>query len=192
MLEKILELDTQIFLWFNKGCSNAVFDAVMPFLRQAKNWIPLYFIFGVFTFVRYKKRGFLVFLFCCLSVALADRISSGILKPEIGRLRPCHNQALKEKMVLRLTSCGGQFGFVSSHAANHFALALFFAVQFKTKRFPYLKVLLFGWAASISLAQIYVGVHYPLDILFGAILGLLCAQISLFLYHKLESKLYTL
>jgi membrane-associated phospholipid phosphatase len=104
---------------------------------------------------------------------MSDQLSSSVLKPLVHRLRPCNNEAVKNHLRM-VIAAGGGFSFVSSHAANHFALAFFYPQLFpKQKR--WLMIVMMLWAAVISLSQVYIGYHYPSDVLCGAFLGLLCS-----------------
>src|SRR5690606_31319118 len=119
-----------------------------------------------------------------LTFALTDFTSSSVIKKEVTRVRPCNDVQFKEQVRLRVR-CGSGYSFPSSHAANHFALGIFLLVIFR-KCWKHIIWLSLGWAASISFAQIYVGVHYPSDILAGALLGSLIGWFtaSVFLYFQ--------
>ena len=123
--------------------------------------------------MKYKKQGIYILIATLLIVLLADQISSGLMKPLFSRLRPCHDPELSGQ-IRSLLDCGGLYGFVSSHAANHFGLAVIFSWVVRTLRdLPIITWLIYLWAGTISMAQIYVAKHYPLDVVFGAFLGLL-------------------
>lgn len=104
----------------------------------------------------------------------ADQISVQLFKDVFMRLRPCHNPEIADLIHTINGACGGQYGFVSSHAANTFGLALFVGLIFK-KHVPFLLKALLIWAAVVSYSRIYVGVHYPADLICGAILGSIIA-----------------
>jgi undecaprenyl-diphosphatase len=110
-------------------------------------------------------------LFALINVGLTDQISSSVFKPFFHRLRPCNDPALLGKTRLLLDHCSGGFSFTSSHAANHFGLAMFIFISWGMTQERFTKFF-FVWAGIIAFAQIYVGVHYPLDIIGGAIIGL--------------------
>ena len=134
-------------------------------------WIPLYlFLF----FLAYKQLGKQIWLFliaAALLILLSDQISVHAFKNVFMRLRPCHNLLLQSKVHLLNGYCGGMYGFVSSHAANSFALAMFLSLFFK-ERLKYFGIIIFCWAALNSYSRVYGGVHYPADIATGAILGM--------------------
>lgn len=169
MLEQILQLDQSLFLAVNKGLSNPFFDWLMPFLRNRYFWSPLYLFLAVFFIRNYKRKGWFLLLFFLISFAIADYFSASLIKPMIERLRPCNDPALKAQMN-SIISCGSGFSFPSSHATNHFALGMFLVAVFY-KKWKWLFPLAFLWAFSIAFAQVYVGVHYPSDVLVGGILG---------------------
>ncbi len=170
MWETVLQWDQQAFLAVNNGWSNGLFDAIMPFFREKWFWAPLYLFIVVFVFINFNRKSAAFFVLgLVLTVALCDVSSSRLIKPNVQRLRPCRAPALQEKVVLR-ASCGGGYSFTSSHAANHFGVAAY-AVGLLGFAFRRMWIWMPGWAAAIALAQVYVGVHYPLDVVAGAVLG---------------------
>ena len=169
MLEQFIQFDQTLFFLINKGLANPFFDWLMPALRNRFFWSPLYLFIAVFFVRNYGKQGWLLMIFLGLSFGFTDYLASSVVKPAFERLRPCNNPEIKDE-VRSLITCGSGFSFPSSHASNHFAMALFLISMFYHKWKPILPITLF-WAFSISFAQIYVGVHYPGDITFGAILG---------------------
>ncbi|MHB1179963.1 MAG: phosphatase PAP2 family protein [Daejeonella sp.] len=169
MLEQLNQFDQSLFFAINQGLSNPFFDWLMPHLRNRYFWIPLYLFITVFFVRNYGKQGWLLLVFMGLTFGLSDYSASSVIKPAFERLRPCNDPELKAG-INSLIDCGSGFSFPSSHAANHFALAVFLIIMFyeKWKPIVYLGLL---WAFSISFAQVYVGVHYPGDVTSGAILG---------------------
>ena len=179
------ELDTQAFLWLNSIHSD-FFDPIMLWISGKNEWFPLYaFIIGSLIW-RYKNRSIGMVLTIILSVVISDRVCSGFFKPLIQRLRPCHEPSI-QKLVHIVGDCGGQFGFCSSHAANTFTLAtcLFLLLG---KEFPSIKYF-YIWAIIVSYSRIYVGVHYPVDVLTGAGIGVLASLICFKIYRKLFQNL---
>jgi membrane-associated phospholipid phosphatase len=170
MLEKILGLDRKFFFFINQGLRNPVFDFLLPYMRNSITWIPLYLALLYFIPLKFKMKGWYWIALAGLQVALTDLVNSRIIKHIIMRPRPCNDVALKDQVHLLLKSCPISSGFPSSHAVNHVAFAAFF---FFTLRKPLGNKVawIFLWAFLICFAQIYVGVHYPLDILGGTILG---------------------
>ncbi len=173
MFKKILALDQWLFLKINRGLHHDWLDGFMLLIREAKFWIPFYFfifLFGLFNFGR-QVWGWAIA--AGLTVAFTDSISSKIIKPLVGRPRPCADDIFSAQVNLVASYCGGNGSFTSSHAANHFGIAMFFFLTLR-HLYPRLGWPLFSWASVICLAQVYAGVHYPTDIMGGAILGLLC------------------
>ncbi len=148
---------------------NEALDLIMPFIRNQFFWAPLYLFLLVLLPYNFGRRGWIwlgAFLLC---FALGDFISGSILKPLIHRVRPCNDPRLADYLQLIVPRSSG-WSFPSSHAANHFALGTFCAVTFH-HRLKWLWILPMGWALSVGYAQIYVGVHFPLDVAAGAALG---------------------
>ena len=169
MLEQLIQFDQNLFFTINHGLSNSFFDWLMPALRNRFFWTPLYLFIIIFSIRTYGKQGWIMILFLALTFGCTDFISSSLIKPTVQRLRPCNDPEIKSD-VKNLVDCGSGYSFPSSHASNHFGLAVFLIVLFFSKWKLILPMGLL-WAASISFAQVYVGVHYPIDILAGAMLG---------------------
>ncbi len=175
----INQLDTQAFLWLN-SIHTDFFDPIMLWITSRNSWFTLYaLIIGTIVWTQ-KRKSIGILLMIIFSVIISDQICSSILKPLIHRLRPCHEPSI-QNFVHLVGNCGGQFGFCSSHAANTFALVtcliLIFGKQFKQLKYLYI------WATIVSYSRIYVGVHYPLDILVGAGIGVLAAKLCYNIYH---------
>lgn len=168
-MQSILEFDKALFFFINQGLANPVMDVVCPILREKLTWIPLYMGIALAVYKKYGKLLFPIAVVAVLTILLTDQISSSLIKPSFQRLRPCNDPALQQQVRLLLSHCGAGFSFVSSHAANHFGLAAFFS--FSVGRRPLWIALLFFWAFAIAFSQVYVGVHYPLDVAAGALLG---------------------
>ncbi|MBC7757207.1 MAG: phosphatase PAP2 family protein [Phormidesmis sp. FL-bin-119] len=169
MLEQLNQLDQNLFFFVNHNLSNSFFDWLMPLLRNKYFWTPLYLFMAVFFVRNFGKKGWLILIFMGLTFGFTDYFSSSILKPAFERLRPCNDSIIKAE-VNRLIPCGTGFSLPSSHAANHFALAIFLTTIFYDK-WKFILPLATLWAFSISFAQVYVGVHYPFDVTAGAIIG---------------------
>lgn len=169
MLDALLEFDQSLFHFLNGSRHSPFLDAILPHWREKTTWIPLYAIGVIWLGYHFRLRA-LPFLLCIgLAVGIADQLSASVIKPSVERPRPCREAALAEPARV-LVGCGGGYSFPSAHATNHFAVAVFVLLTWGLTwgRWRYLLLL---WAASIALGQVYVGVHYPLDITFGALLG---------------------
>jgi membrane-associated phospholipid phosphatase len=171
MPDFLLQLDRQLFYFINHDLSNAFFDVLMPVLRNRLVWIPLYVLIFIFCLWRYKKRGFIIIVLLALTFGVADFGSATIIKSTYKRVRPCNDPAMAATIISRVP-CGTGYSFPSTHASDHFAIAVFLSVAFY-KRYKWVLPTLLIWAASISFAQVYVGVHYPVDVTTGAIYGTL-------------------
>lgn len=162
--------DQTFFLTINRDGSNSFFDTVMPWVREANFWAPLYLFLIVFAAYNFKWKGWMWILIFIATVSLSDTISSHYLKNWVERIRPCQDIFFSRYITFRVKYCPSSFSFPSSHAVNHFTMATYI---FTTgKMFGKWMKLFFVWAAIISYAQIYVGVHYPLDVLGGTLIGL--------------------
>ena len=186
MLEKLIALDIEIFLFLN-GLHNQFMDSVMWWTSETITWIPLYIIVLFYVFKQLKWKGLTTLSFMILLVVLADKGSVHLFKNVFQRLRPCHNQQVAEFVHLVKNHCGGLFGFVSSHAANTFAFATFVAFFFRSKKFSYLIIF---WATFVSYSRIYLGVHFPGDILGGAALGFIIGFFVFKIYKIVYTKLF--
>ena len=170
-IDPIINWDIRAFHFINETLSNPIFDAVLPLLREKFIWIPLYLGLIYFWLKTYGRKGAYLILALAITVAVSDQISAHIIKQAFHRLRPCQNIEGIHHIIRRI-DCGTGFSFVSSHAANHFAIAAFVALWFR-KNYPKIEPWLYFWAGIISFAQVYIGVHYPLDVLSGALIGLI-------------------
>ena len=172
IFQKLEQWDQWLFIQINNYQSNSFFDNIMPYLRNSFYWSPVYLFLLLFAVLNFKGRGWWwVLLFLC-TVSLTDIISSKLIKEAFERLRPCQDPDFFEHVRLLVNQCSGGYSFTSSHAANHFGMATFFFITVR----PLLKnwsLLAFLWAGAIGYAQVYVGVHYPFDVLGGAAVGML-------------------
>ncbi|MCB9306218.1 MAG: phosphatase PAP2 family protein [Lewinellaceae bacterium] len=165
------DLDSMLFYWINTGTSNALFDAIMPLFRDKWFWAPLYLFIGTFAWSNFGKKGWIIVLGLVATVGFADFSSSSLVKKNVQRLRPCNDPVMVDSVRLRV-SCGSGFSFTSSHAANHFAAALYLIGLFGGMS-RWVRPLALSWATAIAFSQVYVGVHYPGDVLAGGMLGAL-------------------
>ena len=141
----------------------------MPVWREKTTWIPAYVLLLIYLIRQFGLKGLYIILALVATVGLGDSLSHRLIKKQVERPRPC--QVLEEPEELRLlVKCGGGYSFTSNHATNHFAVAVFLILVLGHLWGPW-KWLLLVWAASIAYGQVYVGLHYPADILVGALLG---------------------
>ncbi len=172
MLEYLEYIDIRLFYHINHCVKNDFFDVLMPLARDKYTWIPLYALLSFLIIRKHKIKAVYVLGYALLSLVLADQISASIIKPLVGRVRPCNDTSLAQYVHNELVDCGSGFSFVSSHATNHFALAIYFIMVFSKPSNRFFIVLGFVlWAGLISFAQVYVGVHFPFDVIVGGILG---------------------
>ncbi|MGF1638321.1 MAG: phosphatase PAP2 family protein [Cyclobacteriaceae bacterium] len=163
------KIDRQLFLFLNSFHS-PFFDQVWYIITNKYTWFPLYLIFVIFMILYYKKAAIWWILGLGLAILFADQFTSGFMKPFFGRPRPCHNPEFSH-LVHIVKSCGGKFGFASGHSANSFAIAMYVWLVFKNQTRQKIWPWVFLWAAIVAFSRVYLGVHYPGDILVGALVG---------------------
>ncbi len=169
ILESVMYADYIVWGYLNVRWHNSFLDTLMPFIRNQWTWAPLYLFLLLFMPKRFGRNGWIWCGAFLITFGISDQISASLLKPLFGRIRPC-NDPYFSGIVHIIVPCGGGKSFPSSHAANHFSLALFSAISIQRHARWIWPVALF-WAAIVAYAQVYVGVHYPLDVLCGGILG---------------------
>lgn len=184
-----MNVDTYILLWIN-GHHADWLDQVMWIISQSSTWIPLYALLVGLIVHRYRswKQVLIILLAFAVAVGLSDFIASGILKPLVARPRPTHNPAIAQMLHLVNGYTGGIYGFCSSHAANTMACATLFALLYRNK---YATAALMIWVALNCYSRIYLGVHYPTDIIVGLGIGTIMALVVFAALRCLE-KQYTL
>ncbi len=189
MLETLLEYDKELFLFLNNlGVES--WDTFWLFMSKKWGSIPLYLVLLLFCF-KYVgwKSTLLIMVIVALMITASDQLANAF-KYGFERLRPCHEEAIFENMRLVKSRCGGKFGYFSAHAANSFTAVTFFSLLFK----PYIKwfpVLLVVWGLAVAYSRIYLGVHYPLDIVTGISFGLLIGWVFFTLRTYIDNRFIT-
>lgn len=178
MLESLIHIDQIIFQMINNDMSNSIFDAILVPFRHKLFWIPLYIFLISFITVNFRSQAKWIFLFLGLTVLISDTLSSKVIKNNVQRIRPCHVESLDTKILI---PCSPGYSFTSSHATNHFAIGTFLFGLFSFTKW---RGLFFLWAVIISFAQVYVGAHYPLDILAGGLIGTFIGFTTFTFYYK--------
>lgn len=179
-MNSLLEIDKEILLFLN-GMHSPLMDEIMWFFSRIPVWIPLYVLLIVFIILTFKKKSWLIILFVVLLIACSDQTSVHLFKNVFHRLRPSHEPSLQGLLHFVHNYHGGLYGFISSHASNTFALATFLSLLFRRKWFSWAILI---WAGIVSYSRIYLGVHYPGDVVCGALWGVLLAFAFFALYRK--------
>lgn len=169
MINELQELDKALFLLLN-GLHNPFWDRVMWWVSDKYIWIPLYVFFLVLVWKKYGKQFWIVLIGAALLITISDQVHLHFFKNIFERLRPCHDPSLEGMVHIVNGKCGGEFGFVSGHAANSFAIATFLSVLLGAK-YRYFTPLVLLWASVVAYSRIYLGVHFPGDVICGALLG---------------------
>lgn len=180
MVHLLVQIDVWLFSLINHTLANSLFDLIMPWVTDLNHWkIPILLIW-LALIVFGKKTGRLVAVLIIFTILLSDQTSSFVIKPLVGRIRPCN--ALAD--VRLLVSCPGSFSFPSSHAVNIFATATLFSYFYQ--RYCYF---FYGFASLIAYSRVYVGVHYPFDVIAGAFWGMCCGLIVAGIFQYLVSRI---
>ena len=183
MIDHLIEIDEQLFLILNR-MHDSWMDPVMWLFSKTEASIPLYAFLLFHIHKVYKEKTWGILLSVGLLILMTDQFTSGLMKPFFERLRPSHEPSLEGMVHLVNGYSGGSYGFASSHAANTFGIAMFLNCIIKKEK-PWISWL-FLWAAFVSYTRIYLGVHYPGDILVGALIGVLFGWLVFVLYFRIR------
>lgn len=190
MLEFLKSIDYQLFTFVN-SYNSIFFDEVMTAISGQILWLPYFALIIYFLIFKNKLKnkwyGLLGLLFLVAAIGIADFSSVHLFKDNFTRLRPCHNQLFVDTVHLVDEHCGGQYGFVSSHSANFFSLAVFSSFFIKRKLFIFLS---FFFAIIVAYSRVYLGVHFPADVVCGGLWGMFIGSIFYYLFIILSKKLF--
>lgn len=187
MIDKLLEMDRDLFLFLN-GQHLESLDHPVFLLTHTLTWTPLFLILLYFIIKEHGAKTWIFLIGLGIAIALSDQITSSIMKPLFARWRPSRDPALAGIVHTVKNYVGGKYGFASSHAANTFATATFAFLLLRRTR-PWV-VLMFLWAAFVCYTRIYLGVHYPGDLLVGGLIGASLGYLMLKLCLLVEKKIY--
>ena len=187
-MNSIFAIDSRLFLFLN-GLNSSWLDGVMTTLTEMWVWLPIYLLIIYWAVRQYGKRCWWVFLAVALVILCTDQLSAHVFKPVFHRLRPCYNTDFQDLINLPKGLAGGRYGFVSSHAANTFGVATFLIPTLRKYR-PWPAIVLLAWATIASYTRIYIGYHYPSDILCGALLGVLIGLIFWKLFQIVQRNIW--
>jgi undecaprenyl-diphosphatase len=185
MLEFLDHIDRNLFLFLN-GLNSPFWDQVMWWISDRLIWLPLYLLITGWLIYRFKWKVIIILVMVALLITLSDQGSVHLFKEVFKRLRPCHEPEISGLVRLVKGHCGGKYGFISSHAANTFAIATFTLLIIRSK---YYSIFIIFWATLLSYSRIYLGIHYPGDVLVGALYGFLIGVLIYRLFIFAEKKI---
>lgn len=182
MLERLLSWDEEAFLVINRDWVHPFLDWILVPARNPLTWIPIYVFLLMFLTLNFRLQGLKIVGMVVLCFIVTDQLSGHIIKPLLERVRPCNDSYLAE-YVRQLVPCGSGYSFTSNHASNHFGISVILSLMIGQLRW-WITPLLLCWASLVAYAQVYVGLHYPIDVMGGALLGTLSATGLYFLLRK--------
>lgn len=186
-MNSLIDIDRDVLLFFN-GSQSLFLDNLAVALTSGLTWIPLYLaLFYVVVKNNETMRQIMLTIGCvALCMLLADGLTDFVVKPMVGRLRPSHEPTIKYAVDIVNGLRDTQFGFFSAHAANTFSIAMFFSLLIRSRKFTVAMVL---WSLFNCWTRMYLGLHYPGDILVGLVWGALAGGLSYFIYLKAYLKM---
>lgn len=186
----LISWDYRLFKLINTIIAQSWLDPVMILIRNKYFWLPLYLFFISFFVINYRRESLWIILGLIITVSSSDLASSKLVKPTVKRLRPCNNVELTFEPRM-LINCSSSYSFTSSHATNHFAMAvfLFFSIGIILGKYKWFLLI---WAFMISFAQVYVGAHFPVDIAGGAFLGSFIGWVFAILYLRIVRPVWSI
>lgn len=179
MVDQLIHYDKELFLLLN-NLGNTSWDGFWMFYTTKFNWIPFYAILLYLMFKNLNKKTFIFSLLVIILMILFTDQGTNLFKDGFKRLRPCHDEEIKNLMRLVRSTCGGKFGYFSGHASNSMAIAVFTGLVLH-KKYKYLVFILLLWSALMAYSRIYIGVHFPLDVISGMLFG----GFSGFIFYKI-------
>ena len=185
-MDFLQSLDEKILLFIN-GMNNQYLDWLMFQISETWFWLPLYIVLIYLLYKQYGKKSLIVILFAIIVIAVCDQVASHLIKNLVQRLRPSHQPGLENLIHYVNGYHGGEYGFVSSHAANSFGLTAFLFFTFKDKQ-KWMSYFMIFVAGIISYSRIYLGVHYPSDVIVAVIIGIIIGLIVYQGFNKIFNK----
>jgi undecaprenyl-diphosphatase len=181
--DQLEQWDQWLFIKLNSDLANPVLDGLLPFLCHDIYWVPLYLFLTVLVLLNFKIKGGWWLLFFACTVAITDMAGTLLFNSIFTRLRPCQDPEFFSSVRLMVKQCPHGYSFISNHAANYFSLATFFFITFRpiVKKWAWIGFL---WAGLIALAQVYMGINYPFDVLAGVLFGLTAGLLTGKLFNK--------
>ena len=170
LIDRLIEYDKSLMLLINSKWNHPVLDTLFQHIRETSFWVPLYLFFIVFALLNFGKKGLIWIIAAVVTVAITEQVSSNLIKNNIIRIRPCRDPQIMDQVRFFISYCPRSSSFTSSHATNQFGFATFLFLTLRRITGPWVG-LLFLAAASVAYGQVYVGVHFPLDVISGGLIG---------------------
>jgi len=181
--EWLKRADLSLFHKINSDWTNGFLDHVLLYAREPFVWFPFYIFIALFVIINFRINGWIWVLVLAITIMISDYTSSSIIKDLFFRLRPCRDPMVAHNMHFIASYCPISSSFVSSHAVNHFAIATFIYITFKNV-LSNKWAIIFAWAILVCYAQVYVGVHFPVDVVCGAIVGIILGFVSGMIFRR--------